>query len=66
MHSHAKNVGNSLFFFFIFIYLFICPENDNHIIAVTTVPVHELDKKANKLALTISHNKPLHYTQSTS
>jgi len=45
---------------FFIIYLFICPETT--IIRVIKVPVHELDNKTNKLALTIAHkhNKLLH------
>jgi len=37
------------------------------IIVVTKVPVHELDKKANKLALTVAHkhNRPLKIIQIT-
>ena len=41
-----------------FIYLFA--QKTTIITAVTKVSVHELDKKANKLALTVAHNKPLH------
>jgi len=41
-----------------FIYLFA--QKTTIITAVTKVSVHEVDKKANKLALTVAHNKPLH------
>jgi len=45
----GRRVG--LFIFILFIYLF----DQKTIITVTKVPVHELDKKAIKLALTIAH-----------
>ena len=49
----------SVFYLFIYIYLF---DHKTTIITVTKVPVHELHKKAHKLALTIAHkhSKPLH------
>ena len=44
----------------IYVYLFICSQNNSH-------SRHELDKKANKLALTVAHkhNRPLQIIQMT-
>ena len=49
---------------YVAIYLFrpICSETTITIL-VTKVQVHELDKKTNKLALTIAHNRPLYKHQ---
>jgi len=52
----AVEISVILFYFVLFIYLFA----NYNIITVTKVPVHELiklDKKANKLALTITHKQ---------
>jgi len=43
------------FIIYLFIYLFI--QKTTTITEIRKVPVHELDKKAYKLALTIVHNK---------
>jgi len=54
---HVSKTISVWIYLFYFIYLFA--QKTTIIIAVTEVPVRELEKKANKLAHTIAHYRPL-------